>query len=338
MVNSSIDLDFTSQNCPPCRIIAPEFEDLVSRENSNSIKLIGISVETSVSRDISTKFKITATPTFIFFLDGKKFFELQGANRKELHDNIQFLLHTAYPPHPHQSLNLRTVFELEKFNGIELCVSSNTDKIFEKLKLFIDEFRPTFRTDDLDTLQNWMKSDYQKAIIVPRDWQGLPIKLLEFLPVKFLFPLLDILRLLAVNPAIKKCFAKSDVLPKLINRILKDENAGNSTILMLLKFATNVFSTKEHHEFEKLIDGVLYREQMTFLIVETILSANPQIRQTSALLVFNFALGSTQVSKKKILYNEHWVSEIMAALCSGYKSEIERDDKADDETGDAALK
>jgi len=74
---------FTKDNCPPCRTIKPVFEDLaiqyshegkpatsgMARETS---KNIGFAlVDTTQAYALASKFQITATPTFLFFLRGK---------------------------------------------------------------------------------------------------------------------------------------------------------------------------------------------------------------------------------------------------------------------------
>ena len=66
---------FTSATCPPCRTIKPDFERLVrDKNNSNStkIKLMGVTVDTSVAFDAAQNFGIRATPTFMFFHNGDK--------------------------------------------------------------------------------------------------------------------------------------------------------------------------------------------------------------------------------------------------------------------------
>jgi desumoylating isopeptidase 1 len=70
--NKCVVVDFTSKSCPPCRVISPEFEALVEEKVKSGNALVGVSVETTVARDIAIKYQITATPTFHFYLDGKK--------------------------------------------------------------------------------------------------------------------------------------------------------------------------------------------------------------------------------------------------------------------------
>jgi thioredoxin-like negative regulator of GroEL len=67
--NKCVIVDFTSATCPPCRIISPEFERLI--EDSNG-KVVGVSVDVGKYPLIGMPYNVSATPTFISFLDGTK--------------------------------------------------------------------------------------------------------------------------------------------------------------------------------------------------------------------------------------------------------------------------
>lgn len=207
--NRCVAVNFTSQTCGPCVAIAPEFERLVEEND----RVIGVKVETSMAREICQFFQIAATPTFKFFLDGSEFSEMKGANRGELKSSFDFLIYTAYPPHPHTRLRLPALFDLARVGGpVGFLVSSNLELIFKKLGSLLVEGNPPFTFKaELETLQHWMtKTDYVVSSILPHDWHVVPGKIAEFLPAANLFPLLDILRLLSLNPLIKRHFSHYD--------------------------------------------------------------------------------------------------------------------------------
>lgn len=89
---------FTSATCPPCRVIKPDFENLIREKNSNSqqIKILGVIMDTSMSMDAG-KYGIRATPTFQLFLNGQKYSEFKGANYAELKSQVDILLFEAFP-------------------------------------------------------------------------------------------------------------------------------------------------------------------------------------------------------------------------------------------------
>jgi desumoylating isopeptidase 1 len=145
-------------------VISPEFKRLVEEKNADSTstgiahpKLLGLTVETSVARDISSHFEIVATPTFKFFLDGTPFAEFKGANRDDLKSNIDLLVYTAYPPHKHSKLALKSLVKLIKAPPIHFVASSNLDSISKKLKSFIEVSKVECSIARVDDIFGWLR-------------------------------------------------------------------------------------------------------------------------------------------------------------------------------------
>lgn len=71
---------FTSATCPPCRMIEPVFEDLARSKNLSTgsggkegqIAFVKVDLGVGMASMIAREYGVTATPTFGFFLDGKK--------------------------------------------------------------------------------------------------------------------------------------------------------------------------------------------------------------------------------------------------------------------------
>jgi thiol-disulfide isomerase/thioredoxin len=79
--NRCVVLNFTSNTCPPCRIISPEFELLVQEYQDLAWKkrwgakprLKGVQIQMdTVNSQITRFFTVSSTPTFKFFLNGKE--------------------------------------------------------------------------------------------------------------------------------------------------------------------------------------------------------------------------------------------------------------------------
>jgi desumoylating isopeptidase 1 len=68
---------FTSATCAPCRMIEPVFEEL-AREKKGHGNATGqaafakIDLSVGLGSMVAREYNVTATPTFVFFLDGKK--------------------------------------------------------------------------------------------------------------------------------------------------------------------------------------------------------------------------------------------------------------------------
>merc|ERR1739845_69925 len=82
-------IDFTASWCPPCRRIAPKFEEMSKDEAYEGIKFYKIDVDDN--SDASAAAGISCMPTFQFYKDGQKADELQGANESELRSKLAAL-------------------------------------------------------------------------------------------------------------------------------------------------------------------------------------------------------------------------------------------------------
>jgi thiol-disulfide isomerase/thioredoxin len=68
---------FTSSTCSPCRIVEPVFERLAEertrgRSGANLPAFVKVSIDTPSAQQLASQYAVRATPTFIFFLDGKQ--------------------------------------------------------------------------------------------------------------------------------------------------------------------------------------------------------------------------------------------------------------------------
>lgn len=85
---------FTSATCPPCRIIAPIYDELVL---SKGKQIFGVKVDIGMAQAIGRAYEVRSTPTFMFFLKGKKFSQFSGANQAELRSSSDLLIYSAHP-------------------------------------------------------------------------------------------------------------------------------------------------------------------------------------------------------------------------------------------------
>jgi thiol-disulfide isomerase/thioredoxin len=198
----AIALYFTSQHCPPCRLIAPEFERLIQEEK----QVIGVIVDTSIGYEIASIYQVRATPTFMFFVDGKKIHEFVGARQQELVQSIRLLKHTAYPPHPHRKLDLPTI---EHFSTAPILFHSipKVESMFNKLETFMNTSEKSsliteHQRELLNQLKSWLlewETTGQPSSKLPKDWPLFTDGLLAILSVDQLFPILDLIRLLLLT-------------------------------------------------------------------------------------------------------------------------------------------
>mmetsp|Transcript_25931 Transcript_25931/g.40263 ORF Transcript_25931/g.40263 Transcript_25931/m.40263 type:complete len:106 (+) Transcript_25931:240-557(+) len=77
-------VDFTASWCPPCRMIAPIFEQM-AKENPD---VTFIKVDVDEGQDVAAQAGVTCMPTFMFYKDGKKVEQLEGADEATLKANV----------------------------------------------------------------------------------------------------------------------------------------------------------------------------------------------------------------------------------------------------------
>eukprot|EP00339_Tiarina_fusa_P022301 CAMPEP_0117004850 /NCGR_PEP_ID=MMETSP0472-20121206/5678_1 /TAXON_ID=693140 ORGANISM="Tiarina fusus, Strain LIS" /NCGR_SAMPLE_ID=MMETSP0472 /ASSEMBLY_ACC=CAM_ASM_000603 /LENGTH=656 /DNA_ID=CAMNT_0004705927 /DNA_START=114 /DNA_END=2084 /DNA_ORIENTATION=+ len=68
-------VDFYSDSCGPCRMMAPIFKKVASEYRD---KAVFVKVDTNAQHELSSRYRITSLPTFQWFIGGKKWNEAKG--------------------------------------------------------------------------------------------------------------------------------------------------------------------------------------------------------------------------------------------------------------------
>jgi len=79
-------VDFYSDSCGPCRMIAPAFKKLAGEMKDRAVFA---KVNVQYARDISARERVSSMPTFKFYADGKKKEEFSGAGEYQLRQLAQ---------------------------------------------------------------------------------------------------------------------------------------------------------------------------------------------------------------------------------------------------------
>ena len=82
VVNSDVPvvLDFWAEWCPPCRALAPTFEELAERY-AGRVKFVKLNVDENQS--VPQRFGIKGIPTLVFFDGGREAERVVGASGKD---------------------------------------------------------------------------------------------------------------------------------------------------------------------------------------------------------------------------------------------------------------
>ncbi|KAI8309912.1 hypothetical protein K4K61_001210 [Colletotrichum sp. SAR11_59] len=309
VVNSSQELDaalesakktcavvlFTSATCPPCRAIAPTFDEL-SAEAGN--KAVFIKVDVAQLTPLPEKNYPRATPTFVTYLHGEKENEWAGADPAALRGNIQLLLQMAFPRHPHESLNLPSFSDpnarpvlYSKVPPLEKLLAkmgaTATDPAVQGVKQFIEargKQGPAAATlPNLSQFAEFLR------------------KSIHSLPAEVLFPVVDLFRCALVDARFSGYFAEEKD-HRTVLAILKFVNSHSdcpyALRLVTLQMACNFFSTPLYPE------EILRNEGLRAPIIQLISSSflddsHNNIRVSASSLMFNLALASNKARREK---------------------------------------
>eukprot|EP00581_Thalassiosira_minuscula_P018953 CAMPEP_0183721988 /NCGR_PEP_ID=MMETSP0737-20130205/14069_1 /TAXON_ID=385413 /ORGANISM="Thalassiosira miniscula, Strain CCMP1093" /LENGTH=664 /DNA_ID=CAMNT_0025952069 /DNA_START=108 /DNA_END=2102 /DNA_ORIENTATION=+ len=85
-------VDFYSDGCGPCRMIAPIFKKLAKEMEG---KAVFCKVDTNALYELSSRYGVRSLPTFKFFLGGKKAYEFSGAGEGQLRQYAQMVVQQA---------------------------------------------------------------------------------------------------------------------------------------------------------------------------------------------------------------------------------------------------
>ena len=113
---------FTSRTCPPCRVVEPVFEEIALNKASSigsragggnggvgaaaagkggiafvKVDLGGGGILGGGGQVVASTYGVRVTPTFLFFVDGRKVYELKGADVGELRTQIDLLAYQIFP-------------------------------------------------------------------------------------------------------------------------------------------------------------------------------------------------------------------------------------------------
>ncbi|KAJ9157291.1 hypothetical protein NKR23_g327 [Pleurostoma richardsiae] len=66
-----VAVDFFADWCPPCKAIAPVFEQLAARHATPGV-LAFAKVNVDHAQDVARAYRVTAMPTFMFFKEGRQ--------------------------------------------------------------------------------------------------------------------------------------------------------------------------------------------------------------------------------------------------------------------------
>ena len=153
-------VDFYSDGCGPCRMMAPIFKKLAGQVGQD--KAVFAKVDTNQLYELSNRYQVRGIPTFIFFVGGKKVHEFSGAGEAQLRQYTQDVVQRSERENTILSLeNLTTYYK-------KVDPSKATDTIQTVFKKCVDMNRSTKKLNicvgsAASQLARKLKSKYKDA-------------------------------------------------------------------------------------------------------------------------------------------------------------------------------
>ncbi|KAL4998665.1 PUL domain-containing protein [Aspergillus recurvatus] len=276
---------FTSATCPPCKMMYPVYDELAAEAGSRAVL---IKVDISIARDVGIRYNVHATPTFMTFLRGEKLDQWAGADAGKLRGNVRLLLEMAHPTHPHRELRLPS-FQRTITNYVTYNKTPPLEKLVQKLKRHDQDLT---LLSIIDFIKHRTTSNSADTPL-PSDLPTFPIYLAQTFhstPLDNRFALVDLVRLLFVDPRVAAYFAEdtSHTLLLALFSISEDEATPYNLRIVTLQLACNLFTTPVYTNHLSSPSNPL-RPALLSLLTSSLLNTQSNLRVVAASLAYNLS-------------------------------------------------
>ncbi|KAJ9309882.1 hypothetical protein DTO217A2_520 [Paecilomyces variotii] len=275
---------FTSSTCAPCKICYPTYDELAEEAGD---KAVLIKVDLNYAYDVSMKYGVRATPTFMTFLKGQKENEWSGANPGQLRGNVRMLIQMAHPPHPHAQLRLPS-FQRKLTNYVtykkvpplgklqQKIGSHGQDPTIQSVVDFIKARNSNMPAEtpipNLSSLAAFIQSTYPS------------------LPSDIHFAFVDMMRLAFLDPRVSGFFAEEPEQKTLLTLLSRSNDLPSCPYnlrIVMLQLACNLFTTPLYPE--QIVSYQPLRETCIRLLTGCLLDSQTNLRVVAASLAYNLA-------------------------------------------------
>lgn len=280
---------FTSATCAPCKMLYPLYDELAAEVGHKGVL---IKVDVSQALDIGTRFSVRATPTFVTFVHGREENRWSGADPAALRGNTQLLVQIAHPVHPHASLRLPNVQNLDA-KPVLFTKTPPLQKLLAKMG-------STAENPAVKSISHFIEARNKEgaAEATLPDMLALTAFIRESatsLPADLMFTVVDLLRCGLIDARLSGYLAEEKDHPTIISLLsyVNSLSTGCPYALRLvtLQMACNLFSTPLYPE--QVLTHQILREAITTLISTSFLDDNHNnVRVAAASLLFNVALAN----------------------------------------------
>ncbi|WVR03495.1 hypothetical protein IAU60_000486 [Kwoniella sp. DSM 27419] len=346
----AVVVNFTNTpSCPPCRAIKPVYETISATHASTygvkGARFVEVELSVGEGREIAGQYGVHATPTFMFFRDGKKVDEMKGAAKRELENKVEAFMEDCFPSHPHRRVYLPAVESLPS-NPITAAGVPAYPALLAKLEGFMSG---KGREADLNVLKDEVVpflqdkqslSDPQLGALADR-WTASTHNLLESLKAEETFPVIDLWRVGLLKPRFASVLAlrlspsaAAPATPDAVTTILALASntlatTGTATpkpfLLTVLRLSTNLLAVDNLANLTLAPGGHSeISEKLLSILVESLLHADTAVRSAAAGVAVN-AGAWRQRTRGDLTGEVEWEVELVSALVEGLDRETDED-------------
>ncbi|WVN90939.1 uncharacterized protein L203_106184 [Cryptococcus depauperatus CBS 7841] len=349
--HSAVVVNFTNTpSCPPCKVIKPVYESIAAlyapTYGARGARFVEVELGIGQGREIAGQYGVQATPTFMFFKDGKKVGDMKGAAKKELENRIEMFMEECYPTHPHRKVYLPAIESLPK-KPITTVNKPNYDALLSKLEGFLSgkgkegDVR-ILRNEFVPFLQDTKILSETESTAALQRWYSATQAIFQVLKSEETFPLIDLWRLAIIKPSTNSLLSLGlsvvSTLPEPITTIITSASnalSHNPTgtpkpfILTVLRFFTNLTSSSELSNLLLARDGnTTASEQLTGVLVESLLYPDIGVRSAAAGVAFNIGLWrqkSVADGSREETVEVEWEIDVVSGLVEAISREEDED-------------
>lgn len=288
---------FTSQGCAPCKKLFPLYDELAAEA---AHKAILIKVDISRSHDIGTKYSVRATPTFMTFLRGVEENRWTGSEPPTIQGNVKMLIQMAWPPHPHESLNVPVLHRshakpvlfsrIPPLGKLKAKMGPSADDaaiagVMHFVSTRADDGAAETTLPDLDAFSRFLRSAPSK------------------LPPEIMFTIVDLLRLALIDPRFSGYYAEEKehkTIAPLFSYVNSLKACPYSLRLVALQTACNLFSSPLYPQH--VLSCPTLAQPIVQLITTSLLDdKHHNVRVAAASLSFNIASANSRMRTEEFL-------------------------------------
>ncbi|WVQ93816.1 hypothetical protein IAU59_000894 [Kwoniella sp. CBS 9459] len=350
--HSAVVVNFTNTpTCPPCRAIKPVYETIssihASTYGAKGARFVEVELSVGEGREIAGSYGVQATPTFMFFRNGKKVDEMKGATKRELENKVEAFLEDCYPSHPHRRLYLPAVEALPN-NPITAAGVPAYSALAGKLEGFLsgkgkESDVKIVREEVVPFLEDKKSLSDPQLRELAEKWISSTHRMLESLKADESFPVIDLWRVGLLKPRLASYLAlrlspssQPPSPPDPISTILSLASntltlSGTSTpkpfLLTVLRLITNLLASNELANLTLSSGNGSHpeiQEKMISILVESLLHPEVTVRSAAAGVAVN-AGAWKQRTKGDVSHDVEWDVEVVSALVEGIGREADED-------------